>query len=398
MNAKLLLRGGYVYKNMAGVYSFLPLGLRVIQRITQIIREEMDAIGGQELHLPSLQDPALWQQTGRWDDAVVDVWFKTKLASGAESGLAWTHEEVITELARHYVASYKDLPFYAYQIQTKFRNELRAKSGIMRTREFWMKDLYSFSRNDREHDEFYEACAQAYHRIFDRLGIGDRTYRTVASGGAFSSFSHEFQTLVPSGEDTVYVDEAANVAVNEEVVDQIDYTNMPTSRERLTPRRSVEVGNIFSLGTRFSEALGLTYKDEQGIDTPVVMGSYGIGPARVMGTIVDVCADEAGIVWPTSVAPFQVHLIGLQLDDAQVRDYVYGIYESLTNAGLAVLFDDREKGAGEKFADSDLLGIPFRVVASRRTKESGLLELVARKGHERKEADLNTVCNTVRES
>ncbi len=377
-NAQLLMQGGYIYKNMAGAYSFLPLGLKVIENINKIIREEMNAIGGQEIHMPTLQDPELWKKSNRWNDEVVDVWFKSELKAGGEVGLAWTHEEVITDLMRQYISSYKDLPFFAYQIQTKFRNEMRAKSGIMRTREFWMKDLYSFCATSEQHDAFYNACAEAYMRIFTRIGIGDKTYKTFASGGAFTKFSHEFQTLAEAGEDVVYVNEAKGIAVNEEVLAETDLSELGVTREELIERKSIEVGNIFSLGTKFSEAIGLTYKNEAGEAIPVIMGSYGIGPARAMGTVVDLLSDDKGIVWPESIAPFDLHLIGLNNDDAEVRDFTDGIYEALKKRGATVLYDDRDARAGEKFADSDLMGMPYRVVVSRKTKEEGKFEVVTR--------------------
>lgn len=377
-NAQLLIRAGYIYKNMAGAYSFLPLGLRVIEKINTIIREEMNALGAVELHMPSLQDPALWKKTDRWNDDVVDVWFKSELKAGGEIGFGWTHEEVITDIMRQYVASYKDLPFFAYQIQTKFRNELRAKSGIMRTREFAMKDLYSFCATPEQHEEFYEACAEAYMKIFDRIGIGHKTYKTFASGGAFTKFSHEFQTLAEAGEDVVYVNEAKGIAVNEEVLEEADLSEFGIAKDELEKRKSIEVGNIFSLGTKFSEALGLTFKDEEGNTLPVIMGSYGIGPARAMGTVVDLLSDEKGIVWPESIAPFAVHLIGLNGDDAEVRDYADGIYTALQARGIEVLYDDRDARPGEKFADADLIGLPYRVVLSRKTKEEGKFEVVNR--------------------
>ena len=363
---------------MAGAYSFLPLGLRVIDKINAIIREEMNGIGGQELHMPSLQDPALWKTTDRWNDEVVDVWFKSELKAGGEVGLAWTHEEVITDIMRHYVSSYKDLPLFAYQIQTKFRNEMRAKSGIMRTREFLMKDLYSFCADEEQHAAFYDACADAYMRIFDRIGIGSKTYKTFASGGAFSKFSHEFQTLAEAGEDVVYVNEEKGIAVNEEVLAEADFSELGVTKESLEKRKSIEVGNIFSLGTKFSEAIGLSFVDENGTSRPVIMGCYGIGPARAMGTAVDLLSDEKGIVWPDSIAPYTVHLVGLNLDDSEIRDYAEGLCATLTAAGIEVLYDDRDLRAGEKFADSDLLGLPYRVVVSRKTKEEGLFEVVTR--------------------
>lgn len=377
-NAQLLIRGGYINKEMAGVYTFLPLGLRVLEKINNIIREEMNAIGGQEVTMPSLQDPELWKKTNRWSDEVVDVWFKSKLAAGGEIGFGWTHEEVVTNLMTQYIASYKDLPRYVYQIQNKFRNETRAKSGIMRTREFLMKDLYSFSRNEEEHNTFYEACADAYMRIFNRIGIGEKTYKTFASGGAFSKYSHEFQTLADAGEDVVYVSEEKGVAVNSEVITDVDLSELGVTREELVERKSIEVGNIFSLGTKFSDALGLTYKDAEGNDVPVIMGCYGIGPARSMGTVVELLSDEKGIVWPESVAPFKVHLVGLNLEDQEVRDFADGIYTNFVERGVEVLFDDRELRPGEKFAESDLLGMPYRVVVSRKTKDEGKFEVVRR--------------------
>jgi prolyl-tRNA synthetase len=377
-NAQLLIQAGYIYKNMAGAYSFLPLGLRVIEKINGIIREEMNGIGGQELHMPTLQDPALWKTSDRWSDENVDVWFKSELKAGGEVGLAWTHEEVITDLMRQYVSSYKDLPFFAYQIQTKFRNEMRAKSGIMRMREFAMKDLYSFCATQEQHDTFYEECAQAYGRIFDRIGIGDVTYKTFASGGAFTKFSHEFQTLAEAGEDIVYVNQEKGIAVNEEVLAETDLSELGVTKDELEKRKSIEVGNIFSLGTKFSEAIGLTFKDAEGNDQPVIMGSYGIGPGRAMGTVVDLLCDEKGIVWPESVAPFKVHLIGLNADDSEIKDWTDGIYTALQKRGVETLYDDRDARPGQKFADSDLLGMPYRVVSSKKMKEEGKFEVVER--------------------
>ncbi|MEX0651907.1 MAG: aminoacyl--tRNA ligase-related protein [Candidatus Paceibacterota bacterium] len=378
-NAQLLIRAGYIHKEMAGVYSFLPLGLRVIENINTIIREEMNAIGGQEVFMSSLQDPELWKTTDRWSDETVDVWFKSKLKAGGDIGFAWTHEEMITRIMSSYVRSHKDLPFSAYHIQNKFRNEVRAKSGIMRTREFLMKDLYSFSRTEAEHNKFYNECADAYMRIFTRLGIGDKTFKTFASGGAFTDFSHEFQTLSEAGEDIVYVNEEKNIAVNEEVLDDTALATLGLTRDELTERKSIEVGNIFSLGTKFSEAIGLTYANEEGKEIPVIMGSYGIGPARAMGTVVELLSDEKGIVWPAEVAPFAVHLIEIGGDDEAVRAYAEALYKKLSDKGTLVLYDDRDARAGEKFADSDLVGIPKRVVVSKKTLETGELETVDRK-------------------
>jgi len=377
-NAELLIRAGYIYKNMAGAYTFLPLGLRVIEKVNKVIREEMTNIGAVEMYMPSLQDPELWKKTDRWSDENVDVWFKSEMKTGGEVGFGWTHEEVITDIMRQYISSYKDLPFSAYQIQTKFRNETRAKSGIMRTREFWMKDLYSFSATEEQHQEFYEKCADAYMKIFKRLGIGESTYRTFASGGAFSKFSHEFQTLAEAGEDIVYVSKEKGIAVNDEVLQEADLSELGVTEGELEKCKSIEVGNIFSLGTKFSEAINLNFKDENGQEKPVIMGSYGIGPARAVGTIVDLLSDEKGIIWPESVAPYLVHLVLLNNDDAEIVDWANGLYESLTKRGVEVLYDDRNARAGEKFADSDLLGIPHRVVVSKKAKESGEFEVIER--------------------
>jgi len=366
-NAQLLIRGGFVYKEMAGVYALLPLGLRVMNKIVQIIREEMNMIGGEEVALTALQDKAVWDKTGRWSDEVVDVWFKTALKSKSELGLAFTHEEPLTHLMKDYIQSFRDLPRAVYQFQTKFRNETRAKSGVMRGREFLMKDLYSFSRTEEEHEEFYERAKAAYVRIFERLGLGKTTYVTFASGGTFSKYSHEFQTLTDAGEDKIYVHEGKKLAINGDVLTDAVLSDLGITRADLVEQKAVEVGNIFSLGTKFSDAFELMYLDADGKKKPVIMGSYGIGPGRVMGTIVEILSDEKGIVWPESVAPFRVHLLSLQPDDAGVSVKADALYRALTAKGIEVLYDDRAVSAGAKFADADLIGIPHRVVVSQKT-------------------------------
>ncbi len=372
-NAELLIRGGFVHKEMAGVYDYLPLGLQVLRKIENIIREEMNAIGGQEVFLSALQEKELWQKTNRWDDEIVDNWFKTKFKNETELGLAFTHEEPLTRLMKDFVNSYRDLPFSAYQFQNKFRNETRAKSGVMRTREFIMKDLYSFCKDEKEHNEFYEKAKEAYEKIFQRVGIGHITYLTFASGGVFSKYSHEFQALTGAGEDTIYIDEDKGIAINKEVYTDEVIENLGLSKERLVEKRAVEVGNIFTLGTRFSEALDLTYQTEKGDKKNVFMGSYGIGPARLMGTVVEALADDKGIIWPESIAPFRVHLLVLG-EDKEVIKKAEEIYAELLKNKIEVLFDDRgEMSPGEKFADADLLGMPIRLVVSQRSmKESGI--------------------------
>ncbi|MEK7567802.1 MAG: aminoacyl--tRNA ligase-related protein [Patescibacteria group bacterium] len=375
-NAILLSRAGFIHKEMAGVYSFLPLGWRVMQKIMQVIREEMNVIGGQELFLTSLQIPELWSKTNRW--SVVDNWFTTKLKNGADLGLAFTHEEPLTNLMKEHLSSYRDLPFSAYQFQTKFRNEERAKSGIMRTREFIMKDLYSFSKDEKEHQDFYEKAKNAYIKIFKRLGLEDKTYTTFASGGTFSKYSHEFQTLTSAGEDTIYIDRNKKIAVNKEVYTDKVLSDLGLKKSDLEGEKAVEVGNIFSLGTRFSESFDLNYLDEKGEKQLVVMGSYGIGPGRLMGTIVEVLSDEKGIVWPSEVAPFAVHLLCFGDKSSKSYKEAKNLYRQLQERKIEVLFDDREMRAGEKFADSDLIGIPLRVVVSDKTIAEGKVEVKSR--------------------
>lgn len=374
-NAQLLIRAGYIHKEIAGVYSFLPLGLRVMNRIIGIIREEMNALGGQELHLTALQDPKIWEASGRWSEKAVDTWFKTKVKVAGEVGLAFTHEEPLTRLLKDHVRSYKDLPFSAYQFQTKFRNEPRAKSGILRGREFLMKDLYSFSRDQKEHEAFYQKAIEAYKKIFNRVGIGDKTYLTFASGGSFSTYSHEFQTVTDAGEDTIHLCEKCSVAVNEEIIK--DVSACPEcSNTTLIPKTAVEVGNIFPLGTKYSEALDLSYLDENGARQFVFMGSYGIGPGRLMGVIVELFSDEKGIIWPENVAPFKVHLISVAgAEGARVKKEADALYTQLAQAGREVLYDDRDLRPGEKFADADLIGIPVRVVISEKTLAEKKIEI-----------------------
>ena len=377
-NAELLLRGGFIHKEIAGVYSYLPLGLSVLNKIENIIRQEMNAIGGQEIVMTALQNPELWKKTDRWDDQKVDIWFKTKLKNDTELGLGFTHEEPLTNIMKNYISSYRDLPCYVYQFQTKFRNEIRAKSGVMRTREFMMKDLYSFSKDEKEHNEFYEKSKEAYKNIFKRVGIGHLTYITFASGGSFSKFSHEFQTVSATGEDTIYINEENNIAVNKEVCDDEVISSLGLEKNKLVEKKAVEVGNIFTLGTRFSDALDLTYQTEKGDKKPVFMGSYGIGPARLMGTVVEVLADDKGIIWPESIAPFKVHLLSLG-EEENVKKQAEYIYDTLMKKNIEVLFDDREGiSPGEKFAEADLLGMPYRVVISARSMKDNGIEIKKR--------------------
>ncbi len=366
-NAKLLIRAGFIHKEMAGAYDLLPLGLRVSRKIIGIIRNEMENLGAQEVLMTSLQNPETWKKTNRWSDDVVDVWFKTKLKNGALIGLGLTHEDPLTKMLKAYVQSYKDLPQYIFQFQTKFRNETRAKSGILRTREFLMKDLYSFCRTQKEQQEFYESVKKAYFRIFAKLGLETRTILTFASGGAFSKYSHEFQVISDAGEDTIYISRQKNIAVNKEVLLPEVLEELDINEEELEETRAIEVGNIFNLGTRFSKALDLTYTDETGQKQYVIMGSYGIGVYRVMGTIAEVLSDDKGLVWPETVAPYKVHLVNMNPENGENTQRAEKLYATLTQQNVEVLYDDRKLAtAGQKLKDADLMGMPFRALVSTR--------------------------------
>ena len=373
-NAQLLIRAGFIHKEMAGVYDYLPLGLRVINNLRKIIGEEMQSIGSQEVSLSTLQDPEIWKATDRWDEEKVDVWLKTKLKNDTELGLGCTHEEPMVKMMKDHVNSYRDLPRYTHQFQTKFRNELRAKSGIMRGREFFMKDMYSFNKTQEDLDEFYEKVIVAYKNVYNRAGIGDKSYLTFASGGMFSKFSHEFQTICDAGEDHIYIDKEKNMAVNDEVMQDQILQNLGLIRENLVEAKSIEVGNIFKYGTRYTSELGLVFKDEDGSEKTVVLGAYGIGLGRLMGTIVELLSDDKGIIWPKEVSPFTVHLVRLG-ENSTVVSAADNLYADLIKRGVEVLYDDRDLRPGEKFADSDLIGIPVRFVVSEKTIAENKVEV-----------------------
>ena len=377
-NAELLIRAGYINKEMAGVYTYLPLGLKVLKKIENVIREELNNIGCEEVQMTALQNPEPWQKSGRWDSNEMDIWFKTDLSAGGQLGLAPTHEEPVTNMMKKFVSSYKDLPVYVYQFQTKFRNELRAKSGILRTREFLMKDLYSFSADEESHNEFYEKATDAYFRIFDRLGLGDCTYKCFASGGVFSKYSHEFQTLLPVGEDTVYHNADYSVVLNEEVLKDEVLADLGVKREELTATTAAEVGNIFSLKYKFSEPLDLIYNDKDGERKTVFMGCYGIGVSRVMGVIVEKYADEKGLVWPEELAPYKYYIIGIGEEGEKIANELYE--KNPDN----IILDDRDMRPGQKFADAELMGIPYRIVISDKTLTEGSAEVTDRKTGESK--------------
>lgn len=372
-SAGFLIRAGYIHKELAGVYDYLPLGLKVIENIKNIVREEINAIDGQEVLMSSLQNPEPWELTDRWDDQKVDIWFKTNLSAGGELGLAPTHEEPMTNMLKTYIKSYKDLPLAVYQFQTKFRNELRAKSGIMRTREFIMKDLYSFHTSEADLDNYYHKVENAYARIYDRLGLGEDTHETFASGGVFSKYSHEYQTFIPVGEDTVYYNQDCSVVLNEEVLNEEVMADLGVKREELTGIRAAEVGNIFKLKFKYSDPLGLKFSDENNEIKTVYMGCYGIGVSRVMGVIAEKFCDDKGLVWPENIAPFKYYLAPIGENGNKIAEELYN------GNGNKILFDDRNVRPGEKFADADLMGIPYRVVISDKTLTENSVEITNRK-------------------
>lgn len=387
-NAQALIRAGFVDKSAAGVYSFLPLGWKVINKIKNIVTEEMVAIDGQEINMPSLAPRENWQATGRWD--TLDVLFKTSGMDEKEYALNPTHEEVVTPLAKKFINSYRELPMAVFQIQNKFRNEKRAKSGLLRGREFLMKDLYSFHANQEDLDNYYERAIVAYKNIFRRIGLEEKTYLTYASGGSFSKYSHEFQTLTDAGEDIIYVCDDCKMAVNKEII--ADQNTCPKcGRKDLREEKSVEAGNIFKLGTKYSDPFDLKYQDKDGEKKPVIMGCYGLGISRLMGTIVEVCHDEKGIIWPENVVPFKVHLLSLNENEAAEN-----IYQDLIKQGIDVLYDDRELQAGEKFVDADLIGCPYRIVVSKKTLAGGNVELKHRSSAESQLIKINELSEKIK--
>ncbi len=393
-NAQVLIRAGFIDKVSAGVYSFLPLGHRVHEKIKNIVREEMNAIGGQEIFMPALTPKEAWETTDRWEN--FNVLFKLTGADKKEYALGATHEEIITPLVKKHVFSYKDLPTFVYQIQTKFRNELRAKAGLLRGREFSMKDLYSFHTSEEDLNEYYKLAQKAYFKIFERCGLLDLTYLTLASGGAFSKYSHEFQTLAKNGEDLIHICENCNIAINKEIIEEQKVC--PTcDNKKLVEEKAIEVGNIFKLGNKFSKDFGFRYTDEDGEKKDVVMGCYGIGPSRIMGTIVEIHNDKNGIIWPDEIAPFKVHLI--VLDNRQQttdnKEKADALYEKLQEAGVEVLYDDREIGAGEKFADADLIGCPIRVLVSAKTLKKDSVEVKRRDSDEEELVGIRDVVNKI---
>lgn len=374
-NAQLLIKAGFIHKELAGVYSYLPLGIRVIQKIKNIVNNEMNKLGSSEILMSTIQNKEIWELTNRWDDKQVDVWFKSELKNGNDIGFGWSHEEPITNMMKSHINSYNDLPRFVHQFQNKLRNEVRAKSGIMRCREFIMKDMYSYATTENEHMDFYNKTTEAYLNVYKHIGLGDITFVTSASGGLFTDkFSHEFQTICDAGEDVIYVSKDNKIALNEEIFNDETLVKMGYKKEDFEPKKAAEVGNIFTFGTKKCEELGLFFHDKEGNKQPVYLGSYGIGITRLVGVLAEVFADEKGLVWPKEVSPFHVHLVRLGVNEKTV-EYADNLYDKLTKAGVEVLYDDRDLRPGEKFADSDLIGIPVRFVVSDKTVEQDKVEV-----------------------
>lgn len=364
-NAILLSRAGFIDKLMAGVYSYLPLGVKVLTKIQNIVREEMNAIGGQEIYMPALQPKELWQETGRWE-VLKDIMFQFKGRGDKEFGLATTHEEVLVDIVRKRVSSYRDLPLYLYQIQDKFRNEPRAKSGLLRGREFNMKDLYSFHDSQKDLESFYQKAIKAYQKILSRCGL--ESIVTEASGGVFSKeYSHEFQVATPYGEDEIIICQSCDFAQNTEICELKEGDKCPKCRKLVKSVKSIEVGNIFKLGSKYSHDMDLTYVDANGKNHEVIMGCYGIGPSRIMGAVVEIYHDKKGIIWPKSVSPYQVHLLVL---DNKKQKLAASLYQELTKKGWEILFDERAESAGVKLIDADLLGITLQLIIGEETSKN----------------------------
>jgi len=371
INASYLIRAGFVEKHMAGVYGMLPLGFKVLKKIENIIRQELDIAQGQEILMNVLQPKELWDETGRWEE-MKDVFYQMKDVRGKEIGLAPTHEEQVTDIVRNKINSYKDLPISLYQIQTKFRNEPRAKSGLLRGREFIMKDMYSFHADEKDFDAYYEKIKKAYLKIFDRLGLAN-TKIVEASGGVFSKYSHEFQTLAESGEDTIFYCDKCDFAQNKEIAEVSDGDKCPKCDGKIVKASSIEVGNIFPLKNKFSSAMGAKFLDENGKEKEMIMGCYGIGITRSLATIVEVLFDSTKnkMTWPNEVAPYKVHIISLQKRVESEK-----LYKVLIEKNIEVLYDDRDISAGEKFAEADLIGCPIRIIVSEKSLKAGGVELI----------------------
>jgi len=392
INAQLLIRGGFIRKLMAGVYTFLPLGWQVHKKIEEIIREEMNKIGGQEIFMPTLNPRKAWEITNRWKYPEM---FKLKSRQNKDYSLGWTHEEIVVPLAKEFLRTHRDLPFYVYQIQNKFRDELRVKSGLLRGVEFMMKDLYSFHRDEKDLDNYYDKVKKAYFKIFKRCGLEKITYLCLASGGTFSQYSHEFQTITPFGEDEIYLCQKCKLAINREIIKREKNKCSQCGNKNLVVKKSIEVGNIFKLMDRFSRPFDLAFINKEGRKKTVLMGCYGIGLGRLMGAIVETSNDEKGIIWPAEVSPYQIHLIQIE-NNIKIKKFSEKLYQDLQKANIEVLYDDRNnKTAGEKFADADLIGVPYRLVVSERTLIKNRIEIKKRNENRIKLAKIKSIIQQV---
>lgn len=393
-NQELLIKAGFIDQVASGIYTLLPLGQKVHSKIVSVIREELNKIGAQEILMPSLHPKKLWEQTGRWDS--VDVLFKTKSRFGPEYGLGPTHEEIVTPLAKKYISSYKDMPLALYHITTKFRDEPRPKSGILRGREFIMKDLYSFHTSKEDFEQYYQKVIKTYLTIFNHLGF-KQIKITEASGGSFSKKnSHEFNVLTPAGEVDLYYCNHCQYAQNKEIATVKENDRCPSCGKGIINfGKAIEVGNIFDLGTKFSQAYDLFYLDKNGRRQLAFMGCYGIGTTRIIGALVEVNHDNKGIVWPKKTTPFHLHLIGLNLNEKSLKEYAFNLYQNLSkDLPITILFDDRQDvSAGEKFVDADMIGIPLRLVCSKKTQAK--IEVKERDKNETKLLDYNQLINFI---
>ncbi len=392
-NHRLLVKGGFIVQLTSGIYTYLPLGLKVLTKIENIVREEMDAIGGEEVLMPALQPKSLWQETKRWDGPISEIMYKVKDREGKELGLGPTHEEVLTDIIRKDVRSYKDLPLYVYQIQTKFRDEPRAKSGLLRGREFRMKDLYSFHTNEKDFKKYYEIVKKAYLKTFKRCGLSD-VLVVEASGGAFTKdLTHEFHVTTPAGEDSIIYCEKCGFAQNVEIAKKKEGESCPKCKKTLKVFRTIEIGHIFTLGTKYSKDMKAYFSDKDGKEKPIIMGCYGLGVSRLLGAIVEVKYDENGIIWPKNITPYQIHLLNLEL---KTKKETEKIYKDLQNQGIEVLWDDRDESPGVKFADADLIGIPIRIIVSPKTLKASSVEISPRDSEKVKLVKINRITQYIK--
>ncbi len=368
---KIAVKGGYIYQTFQGGYTLTPLGWSVVRKIENIIREEMNAIDGQEMLMPVVCGADLWKETGRYDS--MDNIAKFKSRSGADYVICPTHEEVVTDYARSVIKSYRQMPFMVYQIQTKFRDELRVRAGLIRTREFIMKDGYSFHETQEDLEKYYKRCFDAYYKIYKRCGLKNVTDVMSATGDMGGKIAHEFQLINEMGEDTLYICDCGFRANKE--LEETDSTVCPKCGKTLNKVRGIEIGNIFQLGKKYTDSMHMTYTAEDGTEKTPIMGCYGIGVSRVMAAIIEESADDNGPIWNMETAPFAVEVIGLTDKEGKTLPKAEEIYNNLKSAGVEVLLDTRDNRAGEKFADADLISAPIRLIVSAKNMAQNQIEV-----------------------